>query len=464
MGGRAQEAFSALTGIVSDEDGGPLPGARIVATDPATNAKFRATTSPEGRFTLGPLPAGAYRVEVYAPGFKLFSEEGIQVADRQQLELNPQLEPGSILEIGKLSTSINVTAEPVLLPTDSPSVIQTIGARDIDELPLNMRSPYVLAELAPGLFATPENGSDLHFDDNSPESDFSITGELASHNTFLIDGADNTRSTNGQVAYAPAKDSVKQVVVQIFNVDPAIGHGGPGVVDVVTKGGTNILHGSLYENNQVSLLDANTWLNDSTGKPKPVTRQNQFGVTSAGPVVIPKVFNGTNRLFWYFSYDGLRNNAPQSSSLTVPTAAERTGNFSALLALGSQYQIYNPFTGVLSGSTITRQPFANNIIPASLISPVAKSILNYYPLPNQAGLPNGQRNFTAGQQDAASKSRRQDASTIPSRHATAFSGACATIIAMGWTPTGSRTPLPDVSTIARIGARRWATSSPSVPR
>src|SRR6202034_442400 len=128
-----------------------------------------------------------------------------------------------------------------------------------------------------------------------------ISGTPSNKNTFLIDGSDNTRTTTGQVAYAPPQDSVKQVSVQVFNLDAALGHSGPGVVDVITKGGTNILHGSLYENNQVSALDANTWLNDSTGKPKPVTRQNQFGGTSAGPVLIPKVSNGANRLYWYFS-------------------------------------------------------------------------------------------------------------------------------------------------------------------
>lgn len=397
----AQDFLASITGVVSDQDGGLIPGANVIAKERTTGAEFRATTSPEGKFLLNLLPTGGYRVEVYAPGFKQFVVDDITALGKQPIEIEAKLELGSILEIGKLSTSINVTAEPDLLPVDMPFVIQPIGPRYVEDLPLNARSPYVLAELAPGLFQTPDT-VDAHSDDNGPESDLVISGSPSSKNTFLIDGSDNTRSTTGQVAYAPPQESVKQVSVQIFNLDAALGHSGPGVVDVVTKGGTNILHGSLYENNQVSALDANTWLNDSTGKQKPVTRQNQFGVTSGGPVLIPKVFNGANRLFWYFSYDGLRNNAPQSSSLTVPTVAERAGNFSALLALGSQYQIYNPFTGVLSGSTITRQPFVNNVIPASLISPVAKNILNYYPLPNQAGLANGQRNFTAGEQGVTS--------------------------------------------------------------
>ncbi len=394
----AQESFTSITGVVSDLEGGVLPGANVIAIAEAGGAEFHALTEGDGHFRVGPLPPGEYRVEVYAPGFKQFIAGRIAVAGKLQTEIHPKLEAGSILEIGKLSQSINVSAESVLVPTDNPSVVETIGPRYVAELPLNGRSPFVLAELAAGVFTTPYT-TDVHSDDNGPESDLVISGASA---TFLVDGSDNTRSTTGKVAYTPPQDSVKEVVVQTFNVDAAIGHGGPGIVDVITKGGTNILHGLLYEFNQVSALDANTWLNDASGKPKPVTRQNQFGANSAGPVVIPRVFRGTNRLFWYFSYEGIRNSAPQSSSLTVPTAAERTGNFSALLALGTQYQIYNPFTGMLSGSTVTRQPFANNVIPASMISPVAKNILNYYPLPNQAGLPNGQRNFTAGQQDYSS--------------------------------------------------------------
>jgi len=378
-----------------------VPGANVIATDRAGGAEFRSVTSAEGKFMLGPLPAGDYRVEVYAPGFMRFVSENVLVADRQQLDIDPKLERGSILEIGRLTTSITVTADALLVSTDTPSVTQTIGSRYIDELPLDARSPYVLAELAPGLFQTPDT-TDVQADDNGPESDLVINGASPNRNTFQLDGAANTRAKNGQVAYAPPADSVKQVSVDIFNIDAA--NGAAGSVNVITKGGSNVLHGSLFETNHTSALDANTWLNDATHRPKPVTRQNQFGATSAGPVLIPKIFNGANRLFWFLSYEGIRNTAPQSSSLTVPTAAERTGNFSALLALGSQYQIYNPFTGVLSGSTVTRQPFANNIIPASLISPVASHILSYYPLPNEAGLANGQRNFTAGEQGTTSNS------------------------------------------------------------
>jgi hypothetical protein len=397
-GASAQESFSSITGVVTDLEGGVLPGANVIAISQTDSAEYRTLTESDGHFRVGPLSPGEYRVEVYAPGFKQFIAGNIAVADKLQTQIHPKLEAGSILEIGKLSQSINVTAEPVLVPADNPSVVETIGPRYVAELPLNARSPFVLAELVAGVFTTPDT-TDVHSDDNGPESDIVIGGVNA---TYLVDGADNTRATSGKVAYTPPQDSVKEVVVQTFNVDAAIGHGGPGIVDVITKGGTNIFHGLLYEFNQVSALDANTWLNDASGKPKPVTRQNQFGVNSAGPVVIPRIYRGINQLFWYFSYEGIRNSAPQSSSLTVPTAAERIGNFSALLALGSQYQIYNPFTAVQSGSTVTRQPFANNVIPASMISPVAKNILNYYPLPNQTGLPNGQRNFTAGQQDYSS--------------------------------------------------------------
>src|SRR5581483_9968599 len=146
------------------------------------------------------------------------------------------------------------------------------------------------------------------------------------------------------------------------------------------------VHGTLYEFNQPNTLTANNFFNNRAGLGNPVTHYNQFGATIGGPVVLPKIYNGRDKLFWFFAWESLYDSQPNTTFLTVPTAAERNGDFSALLALGPQYQLYNPFTGTQApGSTvITRSPYQNNIIPRDQLNPVAQALLNFIPLPNVA--------------------------------------------------------------------------------
>jgi hypothetical protein len=151
------------------------------------------------------------------------------------------------------------------------------------------------------------------------------------------------------------------------------------------KGGTNDFHGSVYEFNQVSRLKATPIFTQRARQTKPVTRFNQYGITAGGPVVIPKLIDGRNRVFWFFSYEGIKQSEPEPTFSTVPTQAMRNGDFSALLNINSSYQIYDPRTAVLANGRITRQPFPNNIIPADRITPIAKNILSYIPLPNTGG-------------------------------------------------------------------------------
>src|SRR6185436_5024427 len=148
----------------------------------------------------------------------------------------------------------------------------------------------------------------------------------------------------------------------------AYGHTAGGTVNVVLKGGGNQFHGTLYEFNQVSDLAATPFFLNRNGTVKPITRFNQYGGTASGPVWIPKLFNGRNKLFWFFSYEGIRDSFPEPTVTTVPTAAQRTGDFSSLLALGNNYQLYDPKSGVLqSNGRISRTAIAGNkLLPAQL--------------------------------------------------------------------------------------------------
>jgi len=230
--------------------------------------------------------------------------------------------------------------------------------------------------------------------DNAGPSGFSMGGAPAQQNELLIDGSPDT-TWDLRVAYNPPVDAVQEVRVHAFEADAAYGHTGGGTANVIMRGGTNDIHGSLYEFNQVSKLQATNFFTNKAGQKKPVGRFNQWGGTAGGPLWVPKVFNGRNRVFWFFAMEEINDNFPEPQTVMVPTAAQRTGDLSELLKVGAIYQVYDPLTGVLSGSRISRTPFAGNIIPSNRISAIAKNYFKYYPLPNQPGGPDGTLNYLA---------------------------------------------------------------------
>jgi len=159
------------------------------------------------------------------------------------------------------------------------------------------------------------------------------------------------------------------------------------------KGGTNAFHGSAYNFNQVSALAATPFFTNRAGQKKPVTRYNQYGVNVGAPLIIPKLFNGTNKVFWYFAFEGIKDSFPEPITTTVPTDALRQGNFASQLAISPNYTIYDPSTGVVEGSRIRRQPFGGNSIPANRISAIARNYFQFWPSPNQPGQADGRDNF-----------------------------------------------------------------------
>ncbi len=174
--------------------------------------------------------------------------------------------------------------------------------------------------------------------------------------------------------------------VEAFQPDAAYGNTGGGTVNVVMRGGTNEFHGSVYEFNQVSALKATPWFTQLAGQKKATTRFNQYGVSAGGPVWIPKIINGKNRLFWFYSYEGIRQSEPEPRYSTIPTAEERRGDFSALAKLGANYTIYDPATGSLQSGNVRRTAFPNNVVPTNRLNPIGLKILEYVPLPNQSGV------------------------------------------------------------------------------
>jgi hypothetical protein len=392
----AQEYRSTLTGHITDPSGSAVPHVKVVATRVDTNSQFPTVAGPEGFYTIPLLPPGVYQVTAESSGFKKYVQSGIELASNVRVAVDIQL------TIGATSESVNVTEDAPALNTVSASAGQSISTREVENLPINGRAPMDLAVMAYGVVNTGNRDQNRPYE-NSGFSNVGMGGAVAGANEVLLDGVPNlgtlgnaTTQNDRRAAFSPPVDAVIEVKVDVLNVDAAYGGSGGGTVQVITKGGTNGLHGSLSEFNQVSNLTATPFFTNAAGGHKTNFRQNQWGVTAGGPVLLPKIYNGKDKLFWFFTYEGHKNSEPAPTYTTVPTAAERKGDFSELAKLGASYTLYDPSTAVLSGSSVTRQAFSGNIIPTSRLNPIALKYLDYIGLPNYAGKADGTNNYFAG--------------------------------------------------------------------
>ena len=387
--GLAQQYRATLTGIVTDAQGAVVPGAKIQAIHAETSAKFNAEASAEGNYTMPFLTPGMYVVTVETPGFKKYVQENVTLNANQHVTLDIRLEVGSI------SDSVTVSADATMLTTTSASMGQPITTKSVESVPMSGRAALALTVLSFGVTNSGAPTSNTRPFDNQGSANFAMGGSATLTNEILLDGGPSM-SQNRRAGYNPPLDAVAEVKVEVFQSDAAYGDTAGGTVNIITKGGTNLFHGSTDWYNENAATAAVPFFTNAAGQKNPVTLWNQWGVTASGPIFVPKVYNGKDRLFWYFGYEGIRHYLPQAYTLTVPTGAERTGNFSETLkyANGSGYQLYDPSTGVVQGTRRVRQPFPNNIIPASRINQIALNYLQYYPQPNQAGS-NGVGNFLA---------------------------------------------------------------------
>jgi len=370
----SQEFRSTISGVVTDPTGAPVANAKITATETRTGVKTATTSDAAGKYTLPFLLPGHYELAADAQGFK--------ETKRTDLVLGADEHPviDVTLQVGEVTTQVTVSSDVPLLNTDNASIGQAITTKQVEDMPLNGRTPLMLATLAIGVTPTAAPTLVHPFDLGAPAA-FSIAGTPSQGSEILLDGVPD-ETWDGRAAYNPPVDAVQEVRVQAFDPDASFGHTGGGTMNQVLKTGTNGLHGTLWEFNQPDTLTANDFFLNRSGKPRAVTHFNQYGLTAGGPVILPKVFNGRNKLFWFFTFEGLKDAQPNPTFLTVPTDAEKQGDFSALLAAGSQYQLYDPNSAVQNGTAITRTPFAGNIIPQSELNPIAQAYLKLYPEPN----------------------------------------------------------------------------------
>jgi hypothetical protein len=384
----AQEFHGTISGVVIDGSHKPVAKARITAMAIETNAKAETVTGKDGEYAIPALTPGKYEIQVVAHNFKTFIRKGIGIDAGAHPTVNFILTPGSSSE------TVVVTADVSMTGSADSATAQSVGTAQVSALPNDGATPVMLALVSVGVSGTGAPGQSQPYGTNNP-SLISMGGTPAQTSEIQVDGSPDN-DWRMKVAYNPPFTIIQQVRTHTFEPDAAYGHTGGGIMNQVTKGGTNGFHGSTYEFNQVSAMKANSYFNNRNGVRKPVTRYNQYGVNAGGPIFLPHLYDGRNRLFWNFSWEGVRDATALPGYITVPTAAERTGDFSQLLNVGSNFQIYDPSTATVNAQgVITRQPFANNIVksPTGTLNPVALAYLAYYPLPNTTGGADGLDNY-----------------------------------------------------------------------
>ena len=378
----AQSSSGTILGTVHDGQDAAIPGAVVTIVDPAKQTSRSFTTTDSGEYVITSLVPGEYVINVEASGFKKTVQSGITLRVADQLTLNFKL------EIGQVSEQVIVSDVAPLVNAVSNTLGQVIENRRIIDLPLNGREPFALATLAPGVLPTPNNTAQ-HQGGTIP----SISGAANFTSEVTIDGIPNTTPRNvgrqSFLIYTPSVDAVSEFKVQTNSMSAEFGRFNGGVISVVTKSGTNELHGTAYEFHRNSYLDANTFFNNRAGIKLGALHRNQTGGAIGGPVVLPKIYNGKDRTFFFFDYEAFRESTVASASYTVPTALERTGDFSKTVnSAGAAVVMYDPASAYTnpSGSGYLRTAFAGNVIPAARISPVATNLINFYPLPTNSNV------------------------------------------------------------------------------
>jgi hypothetical protein len=382
-----QSFTSSITGVVKDPSGAAVTDAKVELKNVARNDVHDITTQSDGSYQFNNLQPGTYEITVTAPGFQTYARTNLILQAQVASSVNVAL------QVGNAQQRVEVTGSAVLVDTETANHTITLDSHLLEALPNGTRNPLNFVFAIAGTTEAPGGETQRNGTLDQNGSSFGMNGGRTGEESILIDGAPSTAVDWGGLMVSPLQDSVQEQQIVTNTYDAQYEHGGSGIVTLITKGGTNAFHGEAYDYLQNSALNANTWSNNKNGAPKGQFKRNQYGGNIGGPIL--KRAN----LFFFGGYEGLRQPNTTSSGLqTVPTAAERNGDFSgALNADGTPNLIYNPFTTVqLADGTYTRQPFAGNVIPKNLINPVGAKMMSLYPLPNRPGLgPNQLNNFFA---------------------------------------------------------------------
>ena len=386
----AQRDLGTILGTIADSTGAVVPNARVTIINDNTGVRDVVQSNDAGIYIRPALQPGTYTVEVEASGFKKAVQRNILVTAGDRVQAN------ILLEVGQITESVEVSAAPPALQTESTIIGQTIQSRNTSELPLGGQRKFTfLARLAPGVVPAEPGARD------AAGGGFSANGVRSNgQNNFLLNGVDNNVNVIdfiNQTAYVigPSVEAIGEMKVLTNGYNAEYGRGAGGVINVTIKSGTNSFHGVVFENLQNDKLNANKWENNRAGVRRGAFRQNQFGVAVGGPII-------RDKLFWFADYQGTRIRSTGGAvpglgntfTRTIPWPEFTTGNFSRLLtgrvlgtdALGRQVVeggIYDPASSRTVNGQLVRDMFPGNQIPASRFDRAAATLIRQFPAPNQ---------------------------------------------------------------------------------
>src|SRR3954471_4300967 len=364
---RAQAIYGSIVGVVTDPTGAVVPGVQVTAKNVGTGQTKDDTTDESGRFNLQNLLPGNYSLSMKGTGFKAVERSGISITPNTIERVN------QALELGQSTEQVTVSAETIALQTDKADTHTEITSKSLVNVPLGgQRSYQTLVNLTPG--ATPGRFGNSVTDNPGAPLMSNINGGNAQTNTTRVDGAESVNVWLPQYpGYVAPAETIDTVNIVTSSADADQGLGGSSAITVVTKSGTNEFHGSAFEFHNNQHLNARNFFLAS-GTPKPVGIYNNYGATLGGPIL-------KNKVFFFVAFDGTKQKSSSNGLFTVPTLAQRNGDFSAF---GTT--IYDPSTGNANGTG--RTAFAGNVIPQSSISPIARNLQSYFPAPNLPGVTN----------------------------------------------------------------------------
>jgi hypothetical protein len=385
----AQNITGAITGKVMDTAGAVVPDVAVTLTSVATNIHTTAKSNGEGIFSFPLSKPGLYRLTAEKQGFQKYATETFELAVDQTVRVD------AVLKVGEVTSAVTVLERPNLVEAETSSLGQVMTTRELEDLPMNGRNPMSVAEFAPGFQPMNTFGDGLQVTRAAAQmvgaGNFAANGGVTANNEILLDGVPMTVCCQGQAVLVPSADTVSQVKVQTNASTAEFGRTSGGVLNMVTKSGTNLLHGSVYEFFRNEKLDAANFFTNRSAKPpipgrndfRGPLRFNQYGFTFGGPLEIPRLYDGRNKTFFFVGWEGTHTRTSNfTSAVTIP-AALRSGNF-----VESPFLIYDPTTAHIDPATNTtvRDPFPNKQIPSNRISPIAVNYLKFFPQPDIPGV------------------------------------------------------------------------------
>lgn len=377
----AQSGRGALAGTVQDATGAVVAGAAVTLSGTATHTTYQTVTNSDGRYIFPELQVGSYSLTVVAKGFKQAVQEGLTIS------VGSTATADFALQVGQAMESIVIHGDTLQIQTESSDIGTTVPSALLQALPLNfsglIRSPLQFVTLTPG-FGGNASGNP------GQQVGFKLNGAPVAATDILLDGASiELASPNLQMNYGMSTDSVDQFKVQTNTFPAEYGRVGGGFVNLVSKSGTDEIHGAVYDLLKNNVFDSNGWENNHFGNKKAYDTQNDFGAFAGGPVRIPWLYDGRGKSFWFFSYEGFRYKSGGQSTTDLPTPAMWGGDFSSILNGGHPWvingityqsrQLYDYTT--CSGGNLGKpcQPFPNNQIPLSRLDPISKNVIPLLP-------------------------------------------------------------------------------------